>query len=183
MLDQTATITLYVLLGSPFPSTMRVQGKINHQEMVILIDTGNTHNFLDISIWMLLKLSLSTEDSFEVKIAKGAMDPRGVSPPSFRNGLGTIYIASFWEGLSDLITRYMSLELRYGFGKVLGTQNRLTLRLTSHHCVLCLNPIKGIINIVILTHTHTSTCLTFNMKSNNPNHTSIMLTNKDLPFI
>ena len=45
LLDQTTTITLYVLLGSPFLSTMRVQGKINHQEMVILIDTGNTHNF------------------------------------------------------------------------------------------------------------------------------------------
>ena len=54
----------------------------------------------------------------------------------------------------DLTIRDMSLELRYGLGKVLSTQNRPTLRLAFHHCVLCLNPIKGILNIVIeLTHT------------------------------
>ena len=58
----------------------------------------------------------------------------------------------------DLTTKDMSSELRYGFGNVLGTQNRLTLSLASSHFVLCLNPIKGTFNIVsILTHTHTHT--------------------------
>ena len=47
--------------------------RINHQELVILIDTGSTHNFLDTSIWMLLKLPMSIKDSFEVKIANGTM--------------------------------------------------------------------------------------------------------------
>ena len=47
-----------------------------------------------------------------------------------------------------LTTGYMGLELRYGFRKVLGTQNCPTLRLASSHCVLCLNPIKGTLNIV-----------------------------------
>ena len=66
------------------------------------------------------------------------------------NGLGTIYIYhSFEEGPFGLTTRYMGSELRYGLGKVLGTQNRLILRLASHHCVLCLNPIKGILNTCI----------------------------------
>ena len=48
-------------------------GRINHQELVILIDTGSTHNFLDTLIWMLLKLPMPIEDSFEVKIANGTM--------------------------------------------------------------------------------------------------------------
>ena len=56
----------------------------------------------------------------------------------------------------------MGSELRYGLGKVLGTQNHQILRLASHHCVLCLNPIKGILNIFILTHTRVSIHLTSN---------------------
>ena len=48
-------------------------GRINQKELVILIDTGSTHNFLDTSIWMLLKLPMYIEDSFEVKIANGTM--------------------------------------------------------------------------------------------------------------
>ena len=71
------------------------------------------------------------------------------SPPSFCNGLGTIYIAFFQERTFYLITKDMSSELRYGLGKVLGTQNRLTLRLASLHCVYCLNPIKGTLNTCI----------------------------------
>jgi len=55
----------------------------------------------------------------------------------------------------------MGSKFRYGFDKVLGTQNHPALRLTSSHCVLCLNPIKDIFNIVfILIHT-----LAYNMAS------------------
>ena len=50
LVNSTAEITLYALLGSPSSSTMRVLGRINHQELVILIDTSSTHNFLDTSI-------------------------------------------------------------------------------------------------------------------------------------
>ena len=69
VLEQSAEITLYALLGSPSPGTMRVLGRINHQELIILIDKGSTHNFLDTSMWILLKLPLSIKDSFDVKIA------------------------------------------------------------------------------------------------------------------
>ena len=49
----------------------------------------------------------------------------------------------------------MGSEFRYVLGKVLSTQNRPTLRLTSHHCVLRLNLIKKMFNTYIYTHTHT----------------------------
>lgn len=71
--NSTAEITLYALLGSPSLGTTRVLKRINHQELVILIDTSSTHNFLDTSIWVLLKLPISIKDSFEVKIANGVM--------------------------------------------------------------------------------------------------------------
>lgn len=64
---------LHELLGSPSLGTMRVWGRVNHQDMVILIDSGSTHHFLDSSIWRLLQLPISTQDCFEVKVANGAV--------------------------------------------------------------------------------------------------------------
>ena len=45
----------------------------------------------------------------------------GESLPSFCNGLGTIYIASFRGKTIDLTTGDMGLEFRYTLEKVLGT--------------------------------------------------------------
>ena len=52
----------------------------------------------------------------------------------------------------DLWSYYQSMdsEFRYALGKLLGTQNLLTLRLASHHCVLRPNLIKN------MSHIHTS---------------------------
>lgn len=50
---------------------MRIWGRINHHDMVILIDSGSTHNFLDEALWKLLKLPISTHDCFEVRVANG----------------------------------------------------------------------------------------------------------------
>ena len=76
------------------------------------------------------------------------------SPPSFWNGLGTIYIVSFSR--KDFWSYYQSMgsEFRYVFGKVLGTQDYLTLRLASHHCVLCFNLIKNMFNLHLYSHTY-----------------------------
>ena len=91
-----------------------------------------------------------------------------------------MYIASSRGRTIDLTTGDMGSELSYGLGKVLDTQNYSNLRLASSHYVLCLNPIKGTLNIasiLSLSHTHTRTNihLTINMASIIPNHTSIML--------
>ena len=64
----------------------------------------------------------------------------------------------------------MGSKFRYALEKVLGTQDRLTLRLASHLCVLCLNPSKNYLNTCILnshthTHTHTNMHLINNMTS------------------
>ena len=50
---------------------MRVWVRINHKDVLILIDSGSTHNFLDFSSWSSLKLPLSTQESFTVKVANG----------------------------------------------------------------------------------------------------------------
>ena len=64
-------ITLYALLGSPSPSTMGIRGTINGHWVIILIDTGSTHDFLDAAILSKLQLQLDPTISFEVKVANG----------------------------------------------------------------------------------------------------------------
>jgi len=64
-------ITLYALLGSPSPGTMRIKGTINDHWVIILIDTGSTHDFLDAAILSKLQLHLDPIVSFEVKVANG----------------------------------------------------------------------------------------------------------------
>ena len=67
-----AEITLFALLGSPSPGTMRIHGKLNGHCLVILIDTRSTHNFVDAAMVSILQLPLDHSITFEVKVANGA---------------------------------------------------------------------------------------------------------------
>ena len=67
-LDQ-ADITLYALLGNPSPGTMRVLGQIKGHWVVILLDTGSSHNFLDAILVKTLQLAVDTTRILEVKVA------------------------------------------------------------------------------------------------------------------
>ena len=67
-----AKITLYALLGSPSLGTMRIKGKINGHWLIILIDIGSTHNFVDAAMVFVLQLPLDSSITFEVKVASGA---------------------------------------------------------------------------------------------------------------
>ena len=58
-------ITLYALVGSPSPKTMRVRSKIKELGLVSLIDSGSTHNFLDLSVVLTLKLQIDTSQMME----------------------------------------------------------------------------------------------------------------------
>ena len=73
-----------------------------------------------------------------------------------RLSLGTITQHPFMEGLI-LLPKY-GLGVQVQFGKVLGTHDCPTLGSASTHCVLRLNLIKGMFNIVSIL-THTLTCI------------------------
>ena len=51
---------------------MRIQGKLNGHCLVIWIDTGSTHNFVDSAMVSVLQLPLDHSITFEVKVANGA---------------------------------------------------------------------------------------------------------------
>ncbi len=69
--EEGAEITLCALLGSSSPPIMKVIVIINGQKAVVLINTGNTHNFMDKSLATSLKLQVDSESCFGVKVANG----------------------------------------------------------------------------------------------------------------
>ena len=66
-----AKITLYALVGNASAQTMRVKGRIKNHELVSLIDSGSTHNFLDATELLTLNSPLDTSQILEVKVADG----------------------------------------------------------------------------------------------------------------
>ena len=64
-------ITLYALIGTPTPSTIRVKGKINGSGLVILVDTSSTHNFVEALLVSSLQLKVDVSRVLEVKVANG----------------------------------------------------------------------------------------------------------------
>ena len=68
-----AEITLNALMGSASSQTMRVKGRIKNREVVSLIDSGSTHNFLDATDLDNLRLPLDTSQTLEVKVADGSI--------------------------------------------------------------------------------------------------------------
>ena len=69
--EESAEITLCALLGSISPSTMRVVACINGNKVVVLIDTGSTHNFLDCNLAKSLKFIIDNTSCFGVKVDNG----------------------------------------------------------------------------------------------------------------
>lgn len=71
--EKEVEITLYALTGTPTPGTMRVRGKVNGNGLVILIDTGSIHNFVDASLISGLQFRVDVSKVLEVKVANGSV--------------------------------------------------------------------------------------------------------------
>jgi hypothetical protein len=70
-LEEFPEISLNAITGTPTPKTMRIVGFIKNQQVVILIDSGSTHNFLDESLARTLGIHSNGQDTIRVKIANG----------------------------------------------------------------------------------------------------------------
>ena len=73
--DQTdiksPTISLHALVGIEGCQTMRVLGKIKRQSLVMLIDFGSTHNFIDQFVAKRLRCHTKTIMRVAVTVANG----------------------------------------------------------------------------------------------------------------
>ena len=62
-------ISLHAMASSPTPQTMQIHGVINQQSLVVLINSGSTHNFIEESLAEKLGLTCNMEERFNVKVA------------------------------------------------------------------------------------------------------------------
>jgi hypothetical protein len=68
-LDEEPEISLNTITGTPNPRTMRIIGVLRNQQVVILIDSGTTHNFVDAKLAEVLGIVSTSGDAITVRIA------------------------------------------------------------------------------------------------------------------
>ena len=66
-------ISLHAIIGSLHPKTMRVLGSIGGQKVVVLIDSGSTHNFVDSLVCKRAHLVIQKEKHIRVRVANGEL--------------------------------------------------------------------------------------------------------------
>ena len=64
-------ITFHALTGWTAPKTMRVMATIESLELVVLIDSGSTHNFIGTRVARLFRLPVVPTEEFTVRVANG----------------------------------------------------------------------------------------------------------------
>lgn len=68
---ESPLISLLALTSCSSPRTMRVEAIIGKKALVVLIDRGSTHNFVDQKLAHDLHMAVTPIDTFMVKIANG----------------------------------------------------------------------------------------------------------------
>jgi hypothetical protein len=69
--DNLAEISLHALFGKANPTTMKLQGTLLDTEILILVDSGSTHNFISDNLVRELKLTSQFVTPFGVQIGNG----------------------------------------------------------------------------------------------------------------
>lgn len=67
--EEEPEISLRAVKGGITSSTMRVIGKIEGQEVIVLLDTGSAHNFLSQAVIDKLKVLVDRSKTVRVKVA------------------------------------------------------------------------------------------------------------------
>ena len=69
--DETPKISLTAMTGISQPQTLKLKGHIKNENVTVLVDTGSTHNFLDIRVARKLKLFVHPVPDMKVMVADG----------------------------------------------------------------------------------------------------------------
>lgn len=69
--EDNPNISLHAITGPGTSRTMRVSGSLHNQELVILIDSGSTHNFVDPVVVQKAKLLVDSSHTLAVTVANG----------------------------------------------------------------------------------------------------------------
>ncbi|KAA8542937.1 hypothetical protein F0562_024089 [Nyssa sinensis] len=64
-------ITLHALIGWTVPKTMQMMAKLGSHEVIVLVDSGSTHNFVSERIARLLRMPVVPTEPFTIRVANG----------------------------------------------------------------------------------------------------------------
>jgi hypothetical protein len=70
-LEEFSKISLNPITGTLSPKTMRIVGIVRCHQVIIFIDSGSTHNFLDTKMVATLGIQPTVQDGITVRIANG----------------------------------------------------------------------------------------------------------------
>lgn len=69
------TLSIHALLGAKSNQTLQLQGQIKKQNVLMLVDSGSTSNFIDLSLAKKIGLKLTPINKVEVAVANGLKVP------------------------------------------------------------------------------------------------------------
>jgi hypothetical protein len=67
----TPTISCHALAGISTPQTLKIEGYIKKKKVIVLIDSGSTHNFIHCKLAKALNCFIYPVPEFQVMIANG----------------------------------------------------------------------------------------------------------------
>ena len=67
----TPTISYHALVGINTPQALKIEGSIKKKEVTVLIDSGNTHNFIHYKVVEYLNCFVYLASKFQVMIVDG----------------------------------------------------------------------------------------------------------------
>lgn len=74
-------ISLHAMVGVPTTETFRLYGLVNHARVIILVDSGSTHNFIQPRVAKFLNLPLEDTTPLRVMVGNGSvLDCQQLSP-------------------------------------------------------------------------------------------------------
>ena len=69
--DDTHKISLAAITGISQPQTLKLKGHIKKNNVSILIDTGSTHNFINVNIYKIFNLFIFPFPNMKFMVADG----------------------------------------------------------------------------------------------------------------
>ncbi|KAL4187831.1 hypothetical protein AMTRI_Chr09g40750 [Amborella trichopoda] len=100
-------ISLHAIYGLRVPETMRVKGSLGHIAVMVLIDSGGTHNFMSEMLAKKVGMQPTNGSRFEVMVASGEKLPT----PGYEVVLGAKWLRTLGPIMWDLAKLLMTFKV------------------------------------------------------------------------